>query len=73
VATKTNTTIIYRPKPGLTPDQSRDARARAWRFVFDCHAKKTVTSEEKPASPLANRGAKKGIKDAFHAAPTTPY
>jgi hypothetical protein len=32
--------------PGLdiAPEQARDARARAWKFVFDCHAKKNATS-----------------------------
>jgi len=24
-----------KPTPGITPEQARDARARAWRFVFD--------------------------------------
>jgi hypothetical protein len=44
----------------ITPEQARDTRARAWRFVFDCYAKKkAVTSEEKPASPPANWDAKK--------------
>ena len=31
---------IRAPRPGPTPEQARDVRARAWRFVFDCYAKK---------------------------------
>jgi hypothetical protein len=73
LVTMTSARITVKATPGITPRQARDARARAWRFVFDCYAKKTATSEEKPASPLAGRGAKKGIKDEFHAAPTPPY
>ena len=31
--------------PGLdiAPEQARDARARAWKFVFDCHAKNATS------------------------------
>jgi hypothetical protein len=32
VATKTDT--------GITPEQARDVRAAAWRYVFECFAKK---------------------------------
>lgn len=40
--------ITYTSHPGTTPEQARDTRARAWRFVLDCYAKKkAVTSEEK--------------------------
>ncbi len=28
---------------GPTPEQARDARARAWAFVFDCYAKNKAT------------------------------
>jgi hypothetical protein len=54
--------ITYTSHPATTAEQARDARARAWRFVFDCYAKnKAVTSEEKPASPPATGDANKGI------------
>lgn len=33
-------------RPDTTPEQARDIRARAWRFVFDCYEKKRVTQEE---------------------------
>jgi hypothetical protein len=40
VATKIDITL--RSTPGTTPEQARDARARAWVFIFDCYAKKTA-------------------------------
>jgi hypothetical protein len=35
---------MIKPALGVSPDQARDARIRTWKFVFDCHAKKNVTS-----------------------------
>lgn len=32
--------ITARQPSGATPDQMRDARARAWRFVINAHEKK---------------------------------
>ncbi len=32
--------IIYRPRPGASSEQARDARARAWAFVFQCWQEK---------------------------------
>ena len=40
MATKIDITL--RSTPGTTPEQARDARARAWVFIFDCYAKKTA-------------------------------
>jgi hypothetical protein len=34
VATRADITL--KPAAGLTPDQVRNARSRAWRYVFDC-------------------------------------
>jgi hypothetical protein len=31
-----NPRIVLNPREGLTPEQARDARARAWAYVFDC-------------------------------------
>lgn len=36
----TSPRIILRPKSGISPEQSRDARVRAWGFVLDCWQKK---------------------------------
>lgn len=32
--------IVYVPRSDTTPEQACDVRARAWRYVFDCYAKK---------------------------------
>jgi len=33
--------IVVKPLSGISPEQARDARARAWASVFECwHAKK---------------------------------
>jgi len=52
--------IAVKPLPNISPEQARDARARAWAYVFECwHAKKggphdltnsssTVTAENEP-------------------------
>ena len=34
--------IAVKPLPGISPEQVRDARARAWAFVFDCHMKESA-------------------------------
>ena len=31
---------VIRSEPGATPEQARDARARAWAFVFQCWQEK---------------------------------
>jgi hypothetical protein len=43
VVTRTDTTL--KSAYGTTPEQARDARARAWMFVFDCYAKKAARTE----------------------------
>ena len=35
-----NPRVVHYPRPGLSPEQTRDIRAYAWRYVFDCYAKK---------------------------------
>jgi hypothetical protein len=44
----TSARITINATPGITPQQARDTRARAWRYVFDCHAKKKAT---RPGGP----------------------
>jgi hypothetical protein len=34
--------VVHRPNPVISPEQARNARARAWAFVFDCWQKKVV-------------------------------
>jgi hypothetical protein len=42
VPRKTDTTITINRGPGFTPEQPRDIRAAAWRYVFECFAKKNT-------------------------------
>jgi hypothetical protein len=35
--------VFLRPTTSPNPEDARDARARAWRFVLDCHEKKEAT------------------------------
>ena len=48
MATKTDTEIIVKRTPGLTPEQARDARARTWAFAFRCY--------ESKKNPAAGKG-----------------
>jgi hypothetical protein len=48
VMAKTEVSIIIALTPGITPEQARDIRARAWRFVFDCSWKREAA---RPGGP----------------------
>jgi hypothetical protein len=37
------TRIEFRPHPGITLEQARDGRARAWGFVFECYEENKAT------------------------------
>ena len=37
---------IVNPSPGMAPEQARDARARAWRFVFDRWEQKKAAGKD---------------------------
>ena len=50
---------IVRRQDLSSEQEARDLRARAWRFIFDCHAKKAAarspqsqTRKEDPDQPL---------------------
>jgi hypothetical protein len=53
------TRIVVKPNPGITPKQARDARARAWAFVFEC-----FDHHEKEA--VSGRGGKDDASDELH-------
>jgi hypothetical protein len=38
--------LTVSPAPGITPEEARDARARALACVFQCHAKKKAAGED---------------------------
>ena len=50
----------------LSPEQARDIRARAWRLVFDCYAKK------KAGVPSTGDDPKGGSKNDSRAAASIP-
>ena len=55
--------VVVKTNPDFTPEQARDARARAWRFVFDCYAKKkALTGKEKAGGGDADEDVKKEKK-----------
>jgi hypothetical protein len=42
------TDITVKPSREIPREQARDARARAWAFVFDCYAKKEAARRGGP-------------------------
>lgn len=40
--------VALKATSGITDEQARDARARAWSYIFDCHAKKKAA---RPGGP----------------------
>ncbi len=52
--------IVHRQE--ITPEQACDARVRALRFVFDCHAKKRGSAEHTAPDDAEGR-----FRDGFHA------
>ncbi len=60
--------ITDRPHPGIGAEDARDIRARAWAFVFDCHARKAA------AGANGNRDdTKEGPLDDFRAETSLPW
>jgi hypothetical protein len=55
----TSLRLVLRPKPGISSEQSRDARAHAWAFVFECLNRR----EEKEGSPAAAPSDAKEIRN----------
>ncbi len=37
-----NLRVIHSSTASVTPEQARDARARAWKFIFDTYRKKVA-------------------------------
>jgi hypothetical protein len=46
--------VVHRPHSGISQEEARDARARAWAYVFDCH-RKHVGKEGGPATAPDDR------------------
>lgn len=65
--------VAVRPHPVISDEAARGIRARAWRFVFDCYAKKkAATGQEEAGVSTAGEDAKKEINNEFRATPTIP-
>jgi hypothetical protein len=43
--------IVHSPLPDATPEQARDARARAWAFVFDCARRRSAVGATPTSTP----------------------
>ena len=59
-----NSDSICHPNTDITPEQARDARARAWKFVFDRYREKATRTD-------GDEDEKKE-KDEFRATSTIP-
>lgn len=59
-------TTVRVPRQGINPEQNRDLRARALRFVFDCYAKK-----KSGVFGTAPNDAEGKVGDGFHADKTS--
>jgi hypothetical protein len=44
-----STRVSYRHHPDMSSEQARDARARAWQFIFDTHRKKAAYQDKAKA------------------------
>jgi hypothetical protein len=42
--------LMSKPIPGITPEQARDTRARAWVYIFHCYEAKKNPAAVQPGS-----------------------
>jgi hypothetical protein len=67
VRSKSAPPTVDKPASDLTLEQARDTRARAWRFVFDCYAKKKAAGStqdhdgDEPKGSRNDQSAKSSI------------
>jgi hypothetical protein len=52
--------IIWRPRPDITLQDARDARARAWVFTFDCWRKKLAETNNEGEDGLKSSHETRG-------------
>jgi hypothetical protein len=56
---RSSSDITSRPTPSLTPEQARDVRARAWRFVFDRWEQKKAAGKDDGENDASEESSKK--------------
>jgi hypothetical protein len=64
VATRNDITL--KSAYGTTPEQARDARARAWVFIFECYAKKTARTRGGKDSTIPSQITAEHSKKQVH-------
>ena len=57
--------VAHRPPPGISREQARDARARAWTYVFDVwNSKKATRPAPEPSGRDDAKESKHGVATA---------
>ena len=52
------TRIVFRPHPGITLEQARDGRARAWAYVFKCYEENKAAGSHAAGRTCGQEGAR---------------
>jgi hypothetical protein len=63
---KSSSHIIVTPAPGITPEQARDTRSRAWAYVFECWDAKKGDSHDLTngsTAEIATNGSRKSERE----------
>jgi hypothetical protein len=58
-----NACVTHHPHSGITAEQARDIRARAWRFVFDCYERKKAARPGGPDDAKESKNDRTATKD----------
>ncbi len=56
-----SSTITYRERSSITPEEARNVRARVWRYVFECYARQKAAPPSGPNDPKGDQGER--VKD----------
>ena len=55
--------IVVRPHPTISPQEARDARARAWKFIFDTHREKAARQDNAKTKQKSSNAKEGGPHD----------
>lgn len=61
----TNPHVAVRAQTGISPEEARSARARAWKFIFDRYREKATRTD-------GGEDTKKEVKDKFRGTTRMP-